>query len=342
MIKVSVLISFLIVFSRFFGQDFHMSQVDQTISMLNPALTSNFNGYEKFSIQHRNQWLGAGTQFMTSYGMAEFSIGKSLKTNKSFAGIGVFFTNDVGGDSKISLKSGGINLSGNLPLSKAQWISGGIQTAFNNRSADFSRLIFYSQWNGTALDQTIPSGEENQFNSFTYIDAGAGLSYNYKPTSNATLGSDHTQFQFGVSILHANRPNLRYNTFTNDRLYSKLCIHSNFKYGISSLSALEFSLVQFFQGKHKETNIGVFLRNSFKESSRMTSLVNGQYFTFGSYFRVSGAITPYVAIDLGPFKLGLSYDYELGKVTRAYKHSIEISMSYLVTKNSIFKGKKMR
>jgi type IX secretion system PorP/SprF family membrane protein len=331
----------IIFWSDLFGQDFHMSQVDQTMSMLNPALTSNFNGFEKFSLQHRNQWLGAGTQFMTSYGMAEFSIGKNKKMNKSFAGIGVYFSNDVGGDSKISLKSGGITLSGNLPLSNGQWISGGLQTAFNSRSADFSRLLFYSQWNGVQLDPSIPSGEENQFNSFTYLDAGAGLAYNYKPDLKSTLGNDQTQFQLGVSVLHANRPNLRFNTYTNDRLYAKLCIHSNFKYGISNVSALEISAVQFFQGKHKETNIGVFFRNRLKESSRVTSLVNGQYFTVGTYFRVSGALTPYVAIDMGPFKLGFSYDYELGKVASAYKHSIELSMSYLISKSSIFKGKKL-
>jgi type IX secretion system PorP/SprF family membrane protein len=259
--------------------------------------------------------------------------------NKAYAGLGVFFINDVGGDSKISLKSGGINLSGNLPLSTSEWISAGIQTSFNNRSADLTNLLFYSQWNGSSLDGLIPSGEENQFNSFSYLDAGAGISYNYKPSPNATLGYSETAFQMGLSLSHINRPNQRLNSFSDDKLYAKLCVHANFKYGISDVSALEFSVVQFFQGKHKETNIGFFLRNRLKESSRVTTFVNGQYVTLGSYFRLTGAITPYVAMDLGPFKIGLSYDYELGKVSRAYNHSIEFFMSYLISKNSLFKSK---
>lgn len=334
-----VLLFFLSV-AHVFGQDLHLSQIDQTLPIINPALTSNFNGFEKFSIQHRNQWLGAGTQFMTSYGLAEFSIGKNRKMNKSYAGLGVFFINDVGGDSKVSLKSGGINLSGNIPISTSEWISAGIQTSFNNRSADLSSLLFYSQWNGTSLDGSIPSGEENQFNSFSYLDAGAGISYNYKPSPNATLGYSETAFQMGLSLSHINRPNQRFNSFSDDKLYTKLCVHANFKYGISDVSALEFSAVQFFQGKHKETNIGIFLRNRLKESSRVTTFVNGQYVTIGSYFRLTGALTPYAAIDLGPFKIGLSYDYEIGKVSRAYNHSIEFFMSYLISKNSIFKSKK--
>lgn len=333
---------FLILWGHSFGQDLHLSQIDQTLPIINPSLTSNFNGFEKFSIQHRNQWLGAGTQFMTSYGLAEFSIGKTRQMNKAYAGVGVYFINDVGGDSKISLKTGGINLSGNLPISNNQWISAGIQTSFNNRSADLSNLLFYSQWNGTNLDGNIPSGEENQFNSFSYLDAGGGISFNYKPSQNTTIGHSETAFQFGLSLSHINRPNQRFNSFTEDKLYTKLCIHTNIKYGISDASALEFSAVQFFQGKHKETNIGIFFRNRLKESSRITSLVNGQHVTLGTYFRLTGAITPYAAIDLGPFKIGLSYDYEIGKVSRAYNHSIEFFMSYMLSKNSIFRSKKLR
>ena len=49
--------------------------------------------------------MGAGTQFMTSYGMGEFSVGKTRKSDKAYAGIGVFFSNDVGGDSKMSQKA---------------------------------------------------------------------------------------------------------------------------------------------------------------------------------------------------------------------------------------------
>lgn len=324
-----------------FGQDLHLSQIDQTLPIINPALTSNFNGFEKFSIQHRNQWLGAGTQFMTSYGLAEFSVGKTRKMNKSYAGVGVYFINDVGGDSKISLKTGGVNLGGHLPISSSQWISAGIQTSFNSRSADLSNLFFYSQWDGTSLNGSLPSGEENQFNSFSYLDAGAGISYNYKPTQNSTLGYSETAYQMGISLSHINRPNQRFNSFTDDRLYSKLCIHANFKYGLSDANALEFSAVQLFQGKHKETNIGLFLRSRLKESSRITSLVNGHYIILGTYCRLSGALTPYTAIDLGPVKVGISYDYELGKVSRAYNHSMEFFMSYMFSKNSLFKSRKL-
>ena len=86
---------FLILWSHAFGQDLHLSQIDQTLPIINPALTSSFNGFEKFSIQHRNQWLGAGTQFMTSYGLAEFSIGKSRKMNKLLAALNLATVGEI-------------------------------------------------------------------------------------------------------------------------------------------------------------------------------------------------------------------------------------------------------
>jgi type IX secretion system PorP/SprF family membrane protein len=336
------ILSFIIATQFSFAQDFHLSQIDKTIAMINPALTGNYEGFEKLSLQHRSQWIGSGTQFTTSYGMAEFSFGKNERLNKAYAGLGVFFTNDVGGDSKISLKSGGLSLSGNLPLSRRQSISAGIQTSFNNRSADFSNLLFYSQWNGTQLDPSVNSGELNDYQAYSYLDAGAGIAYNYKDKSSNTLGGESFDFQIGASFMHLNRPNIRFATFVNDNLFIKTCLHSNLRYGITDRSAIELSVAQFFQGKHRETNVGVFYRARLREASRSTSLVNVKYITVGSYGRLTGVLTPYLSIDLGAFKLGMSYDVELGKISRAYKQSAEVSLSFLIAEKSIFRGNKLR
>ena len=87
----------MFLFFSFVGsaQDFHYSQLDQSLTLLNPATTSTFSGFERITLQHRNQWLGAGTQFMTSMGMAEFSIGKEARKRSSYSGIGLYFMNDV-------------------------------------------------------------------------------------------------------------------------------------------------------------------------------------------------------------------------------------------------------
>jgi len=331
------ILNFLIAMQFTLAQDLHLSQIDKTIAMINPALTANYDGWEKISMQHRSQWIGSGTQFTTSYGMAEFSIGRNKLMTKPFVGLGIYFTDDVGGDSKMSLKSSGLTLSGNLPLTKNNWFSAGIQASYTNRSADFSNLLFYSQWNGTQLDPSVNSGELNNYAAYSYLDAGAGFSYNYRSRPNIPVAGEILDFQIGVSFMHLNRPNIRFTSFTDDNLYIKSCFHSNLKYALTDRTLLEFSAAQFFQGPHRETNVGLFYKTVLRESSRYTNLKNVKYLTIGSYARLTGVFTPFCSIDIGSLKLGVSYDVEVGKISRTYKQSAEVSLSYLFSKNSVFK-----
>ena len=325
-----------------FSQDFHYSQIDQSMAMINPATTSTFSGFERISLQHRNQWLGAGTQFMTSMGMMEFSIGKQARRTSAYSGLGVYFINDIGGDSKFSIKTGGVTASGVLPLSKAHAISAGIQVGYSNRSADFSRLTFYNQWNGTQFDPNIDPNEVNGVNSFSHLDAGIGIAYSYNKDNENTLSASDLSFQGGFSMQHLNRPTLRYNSLVDDKLPIKMCIHANLRYGLSPESNLEFSAAQFIQAKYLETIGGMFYRLKMKSASRVTSFVSDQYFVIGSYFRSTGAIIPSFFLDLGVFTIGVSYDYELGKIASMYRQSVEVSLKFNFGKKSIFSSSKMR
>ena len=339
--KYIFFISCFFVFSVY-AQDYHLTQMDKTMTIWNPSATSMHQGYEKISLQNRNQWLGAGTQFMTSYGMGEFSVGKTRKSDKAYAGIGVFFSNDVGGDSKMSQKAFGTSVSGHLPLAKGHWLSAGIQTAFCNRSADFSRLLYYSQWNGSSLDPNVYSGEANDFTSFSYLDAGLGMNYRYIPGNKPNLSSGQFAFLGGFSIAHVNSPSLNYNSLTTDRLYRKFCCHTQMKYALDDRSNMELSAMQYIQGPHKETILGLFYRAKFRGNSEITNVVNSQSILMGCYFRSMGTMAPYVALTYGSVDIGLSYDLDFGTISSAYRHSIEVNFAYTFTKKSMFNGNRLR
>ena len=339
--KYIFFISCFFVFSVY-AQDYHLTQMDKTMTIWNPSATSMHQGYEKISLQNRNQWLGAGTQFMTSYGMGEFSVGKTRKSDKAYAGIGVFFSNDVGGDSKMSQKAFGTSVSGHLPLAKGHWLSAGIQTAFCNRSADFSRLLYYSQWNGSSLDPNVYSGEANDFTSFSYLDAGLGMNYRYIPGNKPNLSSGQFAFLGGFSIAHVNSPSLNYNSLTTDRLYRKFCFHTQMKYALDDRSNMELSAMQYIQGPHKETILGLFYRAKFRGNSEITNVVNSQSILMGCYFRSMGTMAPCVALTYGSVDIGLSYDLDFGTISSAYRHSIEVNFAYTFTKKSMFNGNRLR
>lgn len=320
------------------AQDAHFTQLDKTISYLNPAMTGNFDGFAKITAQHRSQWINTGTAFTTSYMMGEMNFGKKKRGLKSYAGLGAYFLNDLAGASKIGLRTGGISASGNVPLSVNQWISGGINLSFNQRVIDLSNVTFLSQWDGTTLNPNQNSGENLNYSNDLYPDAGMGMAFNFQESSDAAFNSKNFKFQAGISFQHLNRPKMNFTSLEQDRLAIKTLIHAHSSFGVTSVSNVELTVAQFFQGPHKETLIGTFLKTKLKEASHFTSLVSAQYMTIGTYFRTTMDICPYFALDLGPFRMGIAYDLNFRNITRdSYRHSFEIQLAYLFSKRNTLK-----
>ena len=327
---------------RLFAQDFHLTQSDRSIPFLNPAFVGTYKGFEKLTLLNRNQWVGSGTQFLTSYGMAEFTPGRTRQSERAYAGIGASFGNDVGGDSRMTQKSFGLTASGHLPLAKGHWLDAGIQTAIQQRSADFSKLLYYSQWNGSTLDPNVYSGEENDFVSFAFVDASIGMAYRFEPNQRGELRDGQWSLQTGFSLQHVNRPRLQYNTLSADRLYQKSVVYACFSLGLNEVSALQLSLTHLRQGGHSETMLGAIYRMKLRGSSQVTNEVSTRFLSTGFYFRSTAAIAPYVAIDLGAFDFGFSYDADLGASSSVFRHSVELNLSYTFLKKSAFKGSRLR
>ena len=321
------------------AQDYHFSQIDKMMPLVNPATTSNFDGFEKFSAFHRSQWLGSGTKFHTTNTLAELTLGKKRGRDKAYLGIGVFFNNDFGGDSKMASNGGGFTASGNVTLADGHWLSAGFQTAFISKTADFSRLYYYNQFNGSGFDNSIPSGELTEFTSFGYVDAAAGISYRFNKKRNRKYKSKNNGFQLGFSMSHLTQPDLKYNVLIEDKLYRKVCIHTNFTIGINAVSGLQFTASQFLQGPHAETNFGIFYELRLKDVSTLMSVSRERNLYIGSYFRIPNSFAPYVGIDFGDFSFGVSYDKTAGFAGTAFKHSVEVNLSYLITNKSIFRGR---
>jgi type IX secretion system PorP/SprF family membrane protein len=323
------------------AQDFHLTQTDRSIPFLNPAFVGVYKGYERISLLNRNQWIGSGTQFLTSYGMAEFTPGRTRQLERAYAGIAVSFGNDVGGDSRMTQKSFGLTASGHLPLAKGHWLDAGIQTAIQQRSADFSKLLYYSQWNGSTLDPNVFSGEENDFVNFAFVDASLGLAYRFEPNQRGELRNGQWSLQTGFSVQHVNRPRLQYNTLSADRLYQKLVAYSCFSLGLNEISALQISLAHIRQGGHSETTLGAIYRLKMRGSSQVTNEVSTRFLSTGLYFRSTAAIAPYFSLDFGALDFGVSYDLNLGAASSVFRHSVELNASYTFLKKSVFKGNRL-
>lgn len=329
----------VILFPLFcYGQDFHYTQFENTISLNNPACVGNFNGLVKLTSHYRNQWVGTNSSFRTSLGMVEMNFKKKNRREEAFLGVGAYFLNDIGGDSRLGKNTGGISASGNIPLSKNQWFSGGLNLSFNQRTIDLSNVTFLSQWDGSQLNNNISSGENNGFNKDFFVDVGLGLSFNFNESTDLAFNSRDYSFSIGACFQHLNQPKMNFVSIDQDKLFIKSIFHLKYTIGLSALNLLEFTGAQIFQGPHQETLLGLLIKNKFKERSHFTSLVDDHFFSFGFYFRTTADICPMISVDIGPLKLSVNYDYNIRyKTNQAYKHAFELQLAYLLSKSRTFK-----
>jgi len=339
--RVHLIIGMLLTGSVW-SQDVHFTQTAQTPQLINPAATGVYDGWERVIINHRNQWLGAGTQFMTTAISADANLGKSRMNDKAHVGLGVLFYNDIGGDSKWGMQRGSLSLSGILPAGNGHIFSTGIQGGFANRSADLSRVTWASQWNGSGFDQSILSGEANTGTSFTYMDAAAGLFYTYDGGQNTFQRNNDFKIQFGVSGYNLNRPTLKYVTMNGDRLHRKFVAHANVVADIAgSRVSVDGSIAQFIQGPHLETIAGMMLRYRFNDGTKITGNFQDAFFGFGLYYRHKDAIAPSIMVDWKGFRFGMSYDVTISALRKAHRGgSLEFSLAYSNLSHALFKSRR--
>jgi len=323
------------------AQDLHFSQTIQTPLLINPAAAGVFDGWERISVNHRNQWLGSSTSFMSTSIAADANFAKTDYNDKAYVGVGVMFYTDVGGDGNFGNQQGSLTLSGILPMGSGSVLSAGIQGGFGQRSVNVSSLTFNSQWNGSGFDPTINSGETNLGSSFAYVDASGGLMYQFDGGKSTFARNNDFKFQLGFSGYHLNAPELRYSSgFSSERLARKWVAHTRVIAEVAgSKWSVDASAAQFIQGGHYETILGGLARWRFQNGTKITGMSHNAYLAFGSYFRVRDALIPTVMIDWKGFQFGISYDVTVSKLRSVNSGSLEFSLAYRNLNDSLFKTK---
>lgn len=337
-----LLISVGVVSLKGFAQDLHFSQILQSPQLLNPGATGVYDGWERAVIHHRNQWLGANTQFMSTAVAADVTFFKNPRRNTAYIGTGLSFFNDSGGDAKFGIQTGAMTLSGILPMGNSGQLSLGIQGGFGSRKGDMSKLLYESQWNGSSFDPALSSGEGDALNTFNYLDASTGIFYQFDGGSSSFARNNDMKLQVGFSVYHANAPKMKYRSGGTEQLARKYVGMFNYSMDIPSTSwAYDVQFVQFIQGGHYETIFGGVIRKRFREGTKQTGFSHDASFGFGSYIRLKDAIVPMVQIDYGGFRFGLSYDAIVSRMRKAYGGgSIELSISYTNIHDALFKRRR--
>lgn len=315
-----------------YSQDIHFSQYHQAPLLLNPALTSAFNGDIRVLVNYKDQWRSIGTPYKTyafSYDMALFK----KKWKNSYLGAGLFAFTDKAGDAELGTTQISLSLSGIVPLNINHKISAGLQGSFAQRSLSNTNLRWGNQINGGIFDPTIPSGEiNNDFNTFYFGDISAGILWNYKKVETNIAAKDQFIANAGAALFKINKPEQKFYSYTAENLYSRLVLHADMYIGLryTDIAVLP-SILYMKQGLSTEFNFGGMLRYMIKEESRYTGIIKETAVLFGCYYRLGDALIPSFMFEIASFAVGISYDINISdlKVASGGKGGIEISLRYL-------------
>lgn len=336
--KIAIAITVLVA-ANTSAQDIHFTQAQQAPMLINPAATGMFNGWERVTVNHKNQWVNSGTKFFTTSLAADMNFFKPKRGSNAHMGAGIQLYNDIGGDSKFGTKQVLFNLSAIVPLAEMHQISAGLQFGIGQRTGNLSELIFPNQFDGEALNPLINSQEYNNLVSFIYPDLSTGIMYSFGNHKVGFTRDDATEFRIGGAYYHVNSPEMSYRIGFTEHLYSKLVLHVSFLKDFSgSAVGIETYFNQFIQGPHTESLLGALLRYRISSGSKTTGLSRDAYMMAGFSMRWNDAVSPLLYFQFGSFKFGISYDItvsQFGQASRA--GGLEFSLTYANLDFALFK-----
>jgi|688.fasta_scaffold81159_2 type IX secretion system PorP/SprF family membrane protein len=326
------------------AQDPHFSFFSGVPIGLNPAYTGNFNGNFRVGAQYRDQWnsilsseaIGA---YRTAIGSVEARTNRGLDEN-DFVGGGAYVMYDVAGESRF--KNTKFALSGSYRKALDEYgdhfLAIGAQFGIVQKTLDFERLKWGTQWDGTKYDNTLPSGElANLDNNISFYDLGAGISWGYN------IYGTRNRFHAGLAFMHINRPNESFFT-NNGSLNSTLPMKINFNAGaglqISERMDVIPKMLFMQQGKNTEMMIGTDVRFLLDPEDPM-----GNSFYIGAMGRIVGgdknlinssslnfeSMIATARYEYNNFEIGAAYDFNVSQLVAAsnYQGGFEVYFNYV-------------
>ena len=302
------------------AQDIHTSQFTMTPLLLNPASSGGLYTRDVV-VTHRNQWSAVTNPFKTFIVAANTRFGDANKAKRGFWGAGLLAFNDKAGDANMRTNAVGLNAVYHIRLSQYQHLGFGLQGMYMSRFVDFSKLQWGSQYDGSAHNAALASGETATQQSFGFADVNAGIYYTLNNTSAEVnvIDNNFRQLNLGAGFQHITTPKYAFGSDSfEEELYVKMVLHGNALWSIPNSSlALAPNFAFYKQGPHENLNVGSLVRLAISGNSKYTGLVKNYAVFGGINYRLRDAIITTGMVEYGNYQFGLSYDFNVSKLAIA-------------------------
>jgi len=326
------------------AQDIHFSQFFHAPLHMNPALTGIYNGNHRGIINYKDQWRSIASPYKTFAGSYDT---RFMYTDSDQFGIGASLFSDAAGDLRMGTNQFNVLASYQKQLTPEMGFSFGIQGGLGQTSlkGDPTLQQWGNQYDGTAYNPNLPSGEVNSISSFMFGDFTTGALWQYGFTENYITANDQFVVQLGIAYHHINRPRQSFYADKKEKLSSKLVFHGFSEIGISNTNtSIVPQFVYFNQGPASELNLGAMFKFKLQEASKHTMWIKSAYASVGGFYRAKDAFIIQTRIEFLGYAFGLSYDVNTSNLREASKGKggIEFSLQYIPPPVSKFHGKAPR
>jgi type IX secretion system PorP/SprF family membrane protein len=310
----------ILIWANLTAQDIHFSQFFETPLLRNPALAGIFSGDVRVQSVYRNQWNSVTTPYQT--GSLNLEYKKPVGKGDDFLTIGGQLLYDRAGT--IALQSTHIlpalNYHKSLGGDKNRYLSLGFMGGWVQRSIDRSKVTTNSQYDGTGFNPNLSDGERFA-NSYSYIDASVGMSFNSQigenPDNNIYIGAAYHHFNKATKVSFYGSPNYEMIPKWVGSLGLRMTVNESSYFTLYG----DYSK----QGTYTETLGGALY------SWRLDDIEDPRYILHaGALLRWKDAVIPVAKLDFKPFAFSVSYDANISQLKSASRGQggFELSISY--------------
>lgn len=300
-----------------YAQGLHFSQFYNAPLLLSPANTALMPDNDfRVGVNYRNQWNNIPAPFHTISAYGDFQAFRNAN-HTNWLGIGGAFFNDRTGNGDLSLLKAQISAAYHLQMGEYNMFSIGLGAAFVQRSVNFAKLTFDTQWDGFTFNPQSSNGESYAFQKTSYADITAGVNYAYFPNENVYI-------KLGVGLLHVNRPNESFYKMDN-KLGMRPTGNLDMLFKVSDSWIADISAYYTYQKGAAELVYGGLFTYNVSPREKIPNI-----FILGVYHRMSDAIIPVIGFEWNKIRVTASMDVPVSGISPATgaNGAFELSLVY--------------
>lgn len=306
--------------AKLFAQDPHFSQFFASPLTLNPAFTGKFDGNLRVAGNYRNQWPTINRAYTTTTVSVDLPIMKNSIAQNDTWGVGAMGYSDQSANSAVKFNYLSVSTAFHKGLDEDGYkqIGAAFQVSYANMLVNVTSLKFEDQLTSSGFTGVTNEVFNNAALKTSYFDVNAGLLY-----TGST--SDDNNYYAGVSLYHINRPKQQF-TGALFLLNPRATFHAGGYFPVGTSNKIHLSGLHSSQGKTSETVIGGAMEFSVAPNAEKPT-----NFYAGSWIRIGDAVIPYIGLEWGDLRLGVTYDANVSnlKTGSSGRGGMEISLIYI-------------